>query len=85
MKVAATLTALALKPMLVDDASTKGNIIIKPLMKSAKDAGLDVHPYTFRADPGKIPSYADNFDVDVFYNQVEVVQRCVYRFFQTKR
>ncbi|MFA0710797.1 glycerophosphodiester phosphodiesterase [Vibrio splendidus] len=62
------------KPMLVDDASTKDNIIIKPLMKSAKDAGLDVHPYTFRADPGRIPAYADNFDgmLDVFYNQVKV-------------
>nr|PMJ96043.1 hypothetical protein BCU11_16955 [Vibrio cyclitrophicus] len=43
-------------------------------MKSAKDAGLDVHPYTFRADPGRIPAYADNFDgmLDVFYNQVKV-------------
>ncbi|EAP96470.1 glycerophosphodiester phosphodiesterase [Vibrio splendidus] len=62
------------KPMLVDDASTKDNIIIKPLMKSAKDVGLDVHPYTFRADPGRIPAYADNFDgmLDVFYNQVKV-------------
>ncbi|NAZ54533.1 glycerophosphodiester phosphodiesterase [Vibrio toranzoniae] len=62
------------KPMLVDDASTKSNIMIKPLMKSAKDAGLDVHPYTFRADPGRIPAYADNFDgmLDVFYNQVKV-------------
>ena len=62
------------KPMLVDDASTKDNIIIKPLMKSAKDAGLDVHPYTFRADPGRIPGYVDNFDgmLDVFYNQVKV-------------
>ncbi|MGI9877089.1 glycerophosphodiester phosphodiesterase [Vibrio chagasii] len=62
------------KPMLVDDASTKDNIIIKPLMKLAKDAGLDVHPYTFRADPGRIPGYVDNFDgmLDVFYNQVKV-------------
>ncbi len=62
------------KPMLVYDASTKDNIIIKPLMKSAKESGLDVHPYTFRADPGRIPGYADNFDgmLDVFYNQVKV-------------
>ena len=60
--------------MLVDDASTKDNIIIKPLMKSAKDAGLDVHSYTFRAELGRIPGYADNFDgmLDVFYNQVKV-------------
>ncbi|GLR03396.1 glycerophosphoryl diester phosphodiesterase [Vibrio hyugaensis] len=62
------------KPMLVDDKSTKDNIIIKPLMKAAKDAGLQVHPYTFRADPGRIPAYTDSFDgmMDIFYNQVKV-------------
>lgn len=62
------------KPMLVDDKSTKNNIIIKPLMKEAKDAGLDVHPYTFRADPGRIPAYTDSFEgmMDIFYNQVKV-------------
>ncbi len=60
--------------MLVDDKSTKTNIIIKPLMAQAKAAGLKVHPYTFRADEGCIPSYAENFDgmLDVFYNQVKV-------------
>lgn len=62
------------KPMLVDDKSTKGNIIIKPLMGEAKAAGLVVHPYTFRADKGRIAPYAENFDgmLDVFYNQVKV-------------
>ncbi|EKO3390231.1 glycerophosphodiester phosphodiesterase [Vibrio fluvialis] len=62
------------KPMLVDDKSTKDNIIIKPLMGEAKAAGLVVHPYTFRADKGRIAPYAENFDgmLDVFYNQVKV-------------
>lgn len=62
------------KPMLVDDTSTKSNIIIKPLMKAAKQAGLQVHPYTFRADPGRIPAYTDSFEgmLDIFYNQVKV-------------
>jgi len=62
------------KPMLVDDKSTKGNIIIKPLMKAAKEAGLVVHPYTFRADKGRIAPYAEDFNgmLDVFYNQVKV-------------
>ncbi|AQP37672.1 glycerophosphodiester phosphodiesterase [Vibrio anguillarum] len=62
------------KPMLVDDASTKENIIIKPLMKAAKTAGLVVHPYTFRAEPDRIAPYADSFDgmLDVFYNTVKV-------------
>ncbi|GAA5644927.1 glycerophosphodiester phosphodiesterase [Vibrio proteolyticus] len=62
------------KPMLVDDKSTKDNLIILPLMKEAKDAGLAVHPYTFRADKGRIPAYTDSFDgmLDIFYNQVKV-------------
>ncbi|WP_306463274.1 glycerophosphodiester phosphodiesterase family protein, partial [Klebsiella quasipneumoniae] len=50
------------------------NIIIKPSMKQAKEAGLVVHPYTFRADKGRIAPWADNFEgmLDVFYNQVKV-------------
>ncbi|UGA55688.1 glycerophosphodiester phosphodiesterase [Vibrio sp. VB16] len=62
------------KPMLVDDKSTYDNIIVKPLMTEAKLAGLEVHPYTFRADQGRIPSYAKNFDdmLDVFYFKVGV-------------
>ncbi|ASU23708.1 glycerophosphodiester phosphodiesterase [Vibrio qinghaiensis] len=62
------------KPMLVDDASTKENIIIKPLMKAAKASGLIVHPYTFRAEPDRIAPYADSFEgmLDVFYNTVKV-------------
>lgn len=62
------------KPMLVDDNSSKGNLMIKPLMAEAKAAGLEVHPYTFRADKGRIAPYADSFDemLDVFYNRVKV-------------
>jgi len=62
------------KPMLVDDKSTKENIIVLPLMNEAKQAGLAVHPYTFRADPGRIAPYATDFEgmLDVFYNQVKV-------------
>lgn len=62
------------KPMLVDDASTKDNIIIKPLMKQAKEAGLVVHPFTFRAEPDRIAPYATSFEnmLDVFYNTVKV-------------
>lgn len=50
------------KPMLVDDKSTKENIIVLPLMNEAKQAGLAVHPYTFRADPGRIAPYATDFE-----------------------
>lgn len=62
------------KPMLVDSSSTRDNIIVKPLMASAKKAGLEVHPYTFRADKGRIPAYAKDFNdmMDIFYHQVKV-------------
>ena len=62
------------KPMLVDDKSTPDNIIVKPMMKEAKAAGLEVHPYTFRNDKGRIPAYARNFEdmLDIFYTKVGV-------------
>ncbi len=62
------------KPMLVDDKSTQSHLIIKPLMEHAKKAGLVVHPYTFRADPGTIPSYAKDFDdmIQIFVNKVRI-------------
>ncbi|WP_330924475.1 glycerophosphodiester phosphodiesterase family protein [Candidatus Sororendozoicomonas aggregata] len=37
-------------------------------------AGLEVYPYTFRADEGRVPTYAKNFDdmLDIFLNKVDV-------------
>ncbi len=62
------------KPFLVDNTSTKDNIVITPMISAAKKAGLEVHPYTFRADKGRIPTYADNFEdmLDIFLNKVGV-------------
>ena len=62
------------KPFLVDDKSTKDNLVITSMMTDAKKAGLEVHPYTFRADKGRIPTYADNFEdmLDIFLNKVGV-------------
>ncbi|MCW7554415.1 glycerophosphodiester phosphodiesterase [Endozoicomonas gorgoniicola] len=62
------------KPFLVDNASTKKNIVVTPMIKAAKQAGLEVHPYTFRADQGRIPTYADGFEdmLDIFLNRVGV-------------
>lgn len=62
------------KPMLVDEKSTRDHLMMKPLMNHAKQAGLVVHPYTFRADPGRIAPYATDFNdmLDVFINQVKV-------------
>lgn len=33
-----------------------------PLTEQAHDRGLQVHPYTFRADSGMVPPYADSFE-----------------------
>lgn len=62
------------KPMLVSDKSTTDNLIVTDMVNSAHQAGLEVHPYTFRADPGRIPSYANSFEelVDIFVNKVGV-------------
>ncbi|KLV09130.1 glycerophosphodiester phosphodiesterase [Photobacterium aquae] len=62
------------KPMVVSDASTKGNIKLTGLVEAAHEQGMQVHPYTFRADEGRIPAYADDFNgmLDVFYKTAGV-------------
>lgn len=56
-------------PMIVKSTSTPGHIELTTLAKEAKQQGLQIHPYTFRSDPGQIPSYAKNFDdmLKIFY------------------
>ncbi len=62
------------KPMIVKDDSIPGQLNVTPMLKDAHDAGLVVHPYTFRLDEGRIPGYAKNFDdlLDIFLYQVGV-------------
>lgn len=62
------------KPFLVSDASTKDTLVITPMASAARQAGLEIHPYTFRADKGRIPGYANNFEdmLDIFFNRVGV-------------
>ena len=48
-------------PLVIDPESTPGALRVSALVERAHAAGLDVHPYTFRADPGQLPSYAENF------------------------
>ena len=50
------------KGLIISRASTTSNIEITPLVSRAHSAGLKVHPYTYRMDPGQVPSYANNFD-----------------------
>lgn len=62
------------KPMVIDEKSTPTNIKVMPLVAFAKKEGLKIHPYTFRADEGRIPSYATDFTdmLDIFYNKAKV-------------
>lgn len=39
-----------------------GRVRRLPLIDEAHDLGLQVHPYTFRADSGMVPPYADSFE-----------------------
>ncbi|MHA6609595.1 glycerophosphodiester phosphodiesterase [Photobacterium damselae] len=62
------------KPMVVSDKSTKDNIQLTGLVKAAHENGMVVHPYTFRADNGRIPAYTDDFNgmLEVFYKTANV-------------
>jgi glycerophosphoryl diester phosphodiesterase len=60
--------------MLVNPDSRPGHPQISGLATAAHAAGLEVHPYTFRLDRGRIPSYASDFEdlLDIFFFQVGV-------------
>jgi len=62
------------KPMVVKNESTMGNIITTDLVKEAHAAGMEVHPYTFRLDTGRIPHYASSFEdmLSIFYFTADV-------------
>ncbi len=58
-------------PMLIQENSTKGNIKLTSMVKDAHANGLQVHPYTIRAD--LLPDYVNNMDelLDIIYNQAD--------------
>ena len=60
--------------MVVKNESTKDSLVVTNIVKDAHNAGLQVHPYTFRLDPGRIPKYASSFEemLNIFYYQVGV-------------
>lgn len=57
------------KRMLITKKSRKNKLIISPMLKRAQQAGLVVHPYTFRLDKGRVEKYADSFEhmLEIFY------------------
>jgi len=62
-------------PMLINEGEDK---TAKPtsngMVEAAHNAGLVVHPYTFRADKGLIPEFAENFDelLHIYYHDIGV-------------
>jgi glycerophosphoryl diester phosphodiesterase len=50
------------KSLVISPKSTASNLQLTPLVSRAHEAGLKVHPYTYRLDPGQLPDYADNFE-----------------------
>ena len=49
------------KGLVISSESTISNLVLTPLVSRAHAAGLKVHPYTYRMDPGQLPSYASDF------------------------
>lgn len=62
------------KSMIVDRSSKPGDHKISDLVKLAHANGMQVHPYTFRLDPGQVPSYAESFEqmLEIFYFEADV-------------
>ena len=48
--------------LVVGRDSTSSELNITPLVERAHAAGMQVHPYTYRLDPGQVPQYADDFE-----------------------
>lgn len=62
------------KSLVIDRASTKAKLLITELVGRAHAAGMLVHPYTFRLDPGQVPRYADSFEemLEFFYFKADI-------------
>jgi len=50
------------KGLIIKNLSTISNLEITPLVGRAHAAGLKVHPYTYRSDPGQVPDYVESFE-----------------------
>ena len=62
------------KSMIIDRRSGSSAPEISDLVQLAHANGMQVHPYTFRADAGQVPAYASDFDamLGLFYFQADV-------------
>jgi glycerophosphoryl diester phosphodiesterase len=60
--------------MLVHPDSRPGHLQRSGMLEAAHAAGLEVHPYTLRLDPGQVPPYAADFEdlLHIFFFQLGV-------------
>ncbi len=49
-------------PMVIDNESSKANIILTGLVEQAHNNNLQVHPFTLRKEESQIPHYAKDFE-----------------------
>lgn len=50
------------KGLVIEGDSTAANLKITELVSAAHKEGMQVHPYTYRIDPGQVPAYADSYE-----------------------
>jgi len=62
------------KDMLINSEQSAKKPISNGILEAAHKAGLVVHPYTFRADSGRIPEFAQDFNdlLQVYYFDIGV-------------
>ncbi|MBL4819619.1 MAG: glycerophosphodiester phosphodiesterase [Gammaproteobacteria bacterium] len=62
------------KSMIIATDTPVGRVASSDLVDLAHSHGMEVHPYTFRLDPGQVPGYAKDFEelLQLFYVEVGV-------------
>jgi glycerophosphoryl diester phosphodiesterase len=62
------------KGLVIRSDSTAGRLQVTELVSRAHEAGMQVHPYTFRLDPGQVPDYASDFEqmLELFYFEADI-------------
>ena len=62
------------KGLVVARSSKKTNIDVTEFVSRAHAAGMEVHPYTYRLDPGQVPEYAESFEdlLEIHYYSADV-------------
>lgn len=61
-------------PRIIDPKSSKQHRVFTNLVAQAHQYHLQVHPFTFRADQGEVPDYANSFEdlLSLFYFKADV-------------